>query len=77
MIELVRIEKKATKAEAHYTPRAAHHQERCGLCRYFVARQTCRRIQGEVNAGGWCKYFERATRRVVTRSARRDDDENR
>lgn len=28
---------KDTKEAAHYTPKAAVHNERCELCRYFIA----------------------------------------
>ena len=47
---------KMTKAQAEYqdTPNGIYS---CGLCTLFEKPKSCKVVEGEVSADGWCKVF--------------------
>lgn len=49
---------KQSKADAQYQDKP-HASQLCGICAYFIAPSSCRKVEGEIRPTGWCKYFER------------------
>jgi hypothetical protein len=50
---------KMTKASADYEPRATGPDE-CCHCRFFIRGPgQCTKVEGHINAGGWCRMFKR------------------
>lgn len=48
---------KIAKQEAEYQGQP-NGDERCGLCRHFVAADnTCRQVKGKVSPSGWCTMW--------------------
>jgi hypothetical protein len=48
---------KQSKVEAQYQDKPKNAQM-CATCAYFVPPTSCRRVDGEVHATGWCKNFQ-------------------
>ncbi|HEX5207613.1 MAG TPA: high-potential iron-sulfur protein [Steroidobacteraceae bacterium] len=48
------------KATAQYQDKP-HGSQQCGTCQQFIAGKgssgTCKIVQGDVSAQGWCKFF--------------------
>jgi len=56
---------KATKEAAQYTSKGTE-REHCGICHYFIPdRRECKKIEGRVVFGGWCKFWERLPRKAA------------
>ena len=61
-------ERKKTKHEVHYTPKAAKHEERCALCEHFLGRRSCALVLGGdivtgdhgISPNGWCELWKMA-----------------
>ena len=51
---------KATKSAAHYGKgmKSAH----CGICRHFIRPDACEKVEGEIGASMWCKFFKKAAK---------------
>jgi hypothetical protein len=49
---------KISKYEAQYETHASG-KDQCRDCTHFDAPNGCTKVQGDINAGGWCKLFER------------------
>ena len=47
-----------TKKEAKYTDFASMPSERCKLCKYFIEGGACKKVEGLIKPGGWCRLFE-------------------
>jgi hypothetical protein len=47
---------KLTKQDALYQDKPNNGQL-CGICAYFVAPTSCRKVEGTINPTGWCKDF--------------------
>jgi len=52
---------KLSKKEARYEPQAKGSDE-CSDCKHYRAPRQCERVEGMVNAGGWCKLFSPVSR---------------
>jgi len=46
---------KKTKAEAGYVGATTHPTEKCANCASFMAPSGCKKVEGGVAPGGWCK----------------------
>jgi hypothetical protein len=51
------------KSAVKYTPKALNPDERCKLCAHFYTvgaydAGRCTRVEGEINAQGWCELFK-------------------
>jgi hypothetical protein len=49
-------ERKASKSEAGYQSKSKSVYS-CADCTFFRAPVSCARVQGAVNANGWCKFY--------------------
>jgi hypothetical protein len=66
---------KETKGSVDYTADAKNDNERCALCRFFIAvGGQCRRVAGAVSPKGWCELFERKETRMSKLSEMRARD---
>ena len=54
----VRGKAKASKSEADYTDNGSK-SEHCSICRYYVNRNACEIVTGQIESDGWCKFFSR------------------
>ncbi len=54
---------KVSQASVGYVNKSARPQQKCGLCRMFVAKQyggpACTLVQDKINEGGWCRKFSK------------------
>lgn len=48
---------KTTKSAAHYRD-SAKGQQRCADCRYFQPPNRCKRVAGDIEPSGWCRFFD-------------------
>lgn len=61
---------KHSKAAASYTPHAAHHSERCGVCTHFETPNACQLVLSEgppgidISPQGWCVFFNAHVRQI-------------
>lgn len=55
---MAKISKEAATYSQHGMPKS-----HCGICEYFVAPNTCQKVEGVVSRSGWCKLFRRRPKR--------------
>jgi hypothetical protein len=55
---LQRLGPRIDKASARYVAQGSA-AEHCSLCRFFLPRGLCARVEGRVVPRGWCKFFSR------------------
>ena len=48
---------KYAKSSVDYSP--AKGADRCDACRSFVAPSGCKRVQGKIDPGYWCRLFQK------------------
>jgi hypothetical protein len=56
------MDQKLSHAAVHYS--RSNGGDCCGGCRFFLAPNSCERVQSPVSAGGWCRLFQK--RKVKT-----------
>jgi hypothetical protein len=48
---------KISQADAQYQP-TPKGMFSCGVCTFFIKPHSCKVVDGEISATGWCKLFD-------------------